>query len=89
MSAEQIKTVLQQLHSDLGATQTVDPELRALLVKLDGDIQQLLQQAEPNAVEAEGVIGRVEEAATNFSIRHPQVAGLLRQLADGLGQMGI
>ena len=89
MSAEQIKTALQQLHEDLRSTSSLDPELRSLLQKIDGDIQELLRTESPASPATAGLITRIEEAAAGFSLKHPNVEGVLLRLADGLGQMGV
>ncbi|RIK73901.1 MAG: hypothetical protein DCC68_24115 [Planctomycetota bacterium] len=89
MSADQIKTSLAQLRDALGSTQSVDPELESLLRDLDGAIQRLLSGGENAPQRDEGLIARVEDAANEFTMKHPQAAGILQRLADALGQIGI
>ncbi len=88
MPTDQIKNVLSQLHEQLSSAESVDPELKSLLKNLDEDIHRLLGKDEAAATD-QGVIARLEEAATGFTADHPQVAGLLRRLADALSQIGI
>jgi ABC-type transporter Mla subunit MlaD len=88
MPTDQIKSVLNQLHEQLSSAESVDPELKSLLESLDQDIHRLLSKEEVAAAD-QGVVARLEEAATGFTADHPQVAGLLRRLADVLSQLGI
>ncbi len=89
MPAEQIKSDLKRLQDELGATTSIDPELKSLLIDLDRDIKRLLAGEEPPAEVEQGLVARIEGAASEFEIQHPQAAGILRRLADALGQIGI
>jgi hypothetical protein len=89
MSAEQIKSDLKQLHDELGSTESVDPELKSLLADLDQDIRRLLVGGDEASKPDEGLIVRVEDAANEFAMKHPQAAGILQRLAEALGQIGI
>ena len=92
MSAEQVKTALKQLHEDLRVTSSLDPELRSLLLEIDRDIQELLRTetaTSPVSPSTAGLVTRIEDVASDFALKHPNVEGVLRRLADGLGQMGV
>lgn len=89
MSSDQIKDRLKELRDELGATSSVDPEIESLLRDLDRDIHRVLAGGASASPADESLIGRVEDAANEFAMKHPQVAGLLQRLADALGQIGI
>lgn len=88
MPSDQIKNVLQQLHEQLGSAENVDAELVPLLQDVDQDIQRLLSSDRGETTD-QGLVARIEDVATGFTAEHPQVAGLLRRLADALSQIGI
>jgi hypothetical protein len=76
MSADQIKNDLKQLHEALSPVENADPQLKALLRDIDHDIHRLLAAGKEESQVDAGLIGRVEDAANEFAMKHPAVAGL-------------
>ena len=89
MNVDQLKSAIRELHADLEKTGRVDPELRALLKKLDGDLHRLLAAKAEVQKEQSGFNERLESIAADFDTRHPQLAGVLRELGDALAKVGI
>lgn len=102
MDTENLKQSLKQLQARLDATADVDPELRALLQSLDGDIRQLLARdaaADATASAATGGVAAVPDGnrlleqaqalGARFAVRHPHLEPALREVADALARMGI
>lgn len=99
MDSEQLKELLKRAHGELSEPDAeVDPELRALLGDLDRDIQTLLQKEEKEPAPDLGTEGgeeggslsnRAEAAAARFAARHPRAEGVLLEIAEVLGRMGI
>ncbi len=89
MSNEELKSRLEELHQQLEASQ-VNAEDRNLLGHLMSDMVNIAGGEQPG--ESEGdltVTERLEQKASEFEQRHPTVAGVMRQIADLLGKMGI
>lgn len=86
MTKQTLKRNLQQLHRELASGQSLDPETRALLGEVAGDIERILAD-EP--ADTNNVRGRVESAAWKFEASHPGLANTLNELADALAKLGI
>ena len=82
MEQRELKATLRQLHDELEATGSADPELKDLLRELDSDIHRLTEQHAPLGQ-------RLEQAAASFEAEHPRVASLLTDLADTLAKLGL
>ncbi len=83
---DRLKDTLEDLHRRLADTDDVDPELKELLEVLDGDIHKLLETGAP---EPAGLASQAESVASRFAARHPQLEGVLREIADALARVGI
>lgn len=83
---ERLRIALSEVHAQLEAGESVDPELRALLRTVLEDIRALLDASkQPEAPLA----GRVSEMALAFETDHPTIAGTLNRLTHMLSSMGI
>jgi len=82
---------LTELHGALASTAELDPELRALLKEVAGDIESLLGDAAPaeEATAANQLQARVRRATVDFEAEHPRLAHILGDLADTLTKLGI
>jgi hypothetical protein len=84
----ELQHTLRNLHEELGRAQRLDPEDRALLETLLGDIQRVLETpAEAPTAERPGEA--LEGAAVRLEAGHPGVAGAIRAVLDALGKAGI
>ncbi|MFL6707703.1 MAG: DUF4404 family protein [Massilia sp.] len=95
-NAANVHKHLQNLHADLASTGEVDPELKDLLHRLDGDIKTLLERrlAEtagvPEPVSTTyGLAERTQELSAKFAVKHPHLEPALRELGNMLSSMGI
>jgi hypothetical protein len=86
-----LRQTLHSLHSELANTQRVDPELRALLVTVLGDITTLLERPSGRAADAADapLADRLESVAVQFEADHPALGTAIRQVVDTLGKAGI
>ena len=89
MDTRQLKSTIKNLHADLEGTGPVDPELRKLLEQLDNDLHRLLAARDEVEKEQSGFQERLEFIATEFDSRHPQLAGVLREIGVALARVGI
>jgi Domain of unknown function (DUF4404) len=91
-----LRQTLHELHEELGAIETRDPEVRQLLANALADIAAALSQREAGAEAADaesansGSLGtQLEEAAREFEATHPKLVGLVQSVADALARIGI
>lgn len=89
MSTEQIKSTIRDLHERLEEAGPIDAETRQLLSQLDQDLHRLLAAKVEVQDEEAGFQERLESIAADFDSRHPQLAGILRELGDALARVGI
>jgi hypothetical protein len=84
---EKLQRLLEDLHRELSATQSVDPASRRLLEQLLQDISKLTGPGA--APPASSPALQLREAALRLEAEHPKLAGALGQLGDALAKLGI
>ncbi|MDH3418194.1 MAG: DUF4404 family protein [Gammaproteobacteria bacterium] len=91
MPKKALQQQLTELHGALASTAELDPELRALLKEVSGDIQTLLggEASAEEASTADQLQARVRRATVDFEAEHPRLAHILGDLADTLTKLGI
>lgn len=90
MDDEKLRKLLEQLHSELEHTQSVDDKGRALLKDLDMDIRGLLNRSEGDALQVQPpVLGRLEDSIDHFELTHPTLTMALSELLTALNNAGI
>ena len=85
MGQSELDELLEQLHSRLGATRSIDADDRRRLTAALRDIESVLGQRDARPAESHGL----EAFAVKFEAEHPVLADALRRLADALGKAGI
>jgi hypothetical protein len=80
---------LRSLHAELSKPRQVDPELRAVLITVLTDINNLLEHPDPRAAADDSLAERLEGVAVQFEAEHPALGTTLRQVVDTLGKAGI
>lgn len=90
----ELHDTLQGLHRELARADRLEPEDRALLETLLGDIRRLLETpkvatAAPAAASAQQPGVALEGAAVKLEAGHPGVAAAIRAVLDALGKAGI
>jgi len=90
----ELHKTLQGLHEELHRAERLEPEDRALLETLLGDIRRLLEApqavAQPDQPASAAQHGdALEGAAVRLEAGHPGVAGAIRAVLDALGKAGI
>lgn len=89
MDPEKLKSLLADLHRELGNAQDLDADTRELVEKVRADIGRVAGvEARPDELAA-GLKARLDEAMLTLETRHPRLAATLGDLADALGRMGI
>ena len=88
-----LKTSLKTLQADLTNAGPVDADLQALLEKLDGDIQAVLERDQAVQTEGEtttfGLAERSQEISAKFAAEHPKLEPALRELGRMLSNIGV
>jgi Domain of unknown function (DUF4404) len=90
----ELHQTLQRLHEELRRAERLDPDDRAVLESLLGDIRRLLEttQSSPAARPSGDAMPHgdaLEGAAVRLEAGHPGVAGAIRAVLDALGKAGI
>lgn len=83
---------LQGLHDELRRAERLEPDDRALLESLLGDIRRLLETTQPATAQPADATPHgdaLEGAAVRLEAGHPGVAGAIRAVLDALGKAGI
>jgi hypothetical protein len=85
---EKLRTTLLELESELREVDSLDTDARALLAEVAREIEVLLERTEPHPAPAP-LQDRLLDSLEQFEVAHPTLAGIVRRLVDGLGQLGI
>lgn len=91
MPKNALRQQLTELHDTLASTDELDPELRALLKEVSGDIEGILgeEASTEEASATDQLQTRVRRATVDFEAEHPRLARILENLADTLTKLGI
>ena len=92
MDNSHLLSTLTTLHSQLSSAGEIDAETQAMLQKVTGDIQKILESRAAMRATEESEISfseRLRETLIELEARHPHVGGLLNRITDGLANMGI
>jgi len=85
--ALELQTQLDALREELDRNPPSTPEERAELTDL---MEQLQARVElENATHADSLVDNVNYAAERFEVKHPGLAGTLRNIVQTLGSIGI
>ena len=90
MNDQELCQLLEQLHSEIEATQSVDARERELLQELESDIRALLKRCEAEQVQSHPLtVRRLEEAVEYMAINHPTLTALLSNMSTILSNAGV
>lgn len=89
MNDKQLRSHLEQLHTELRQTDALDEKERELLQDLEKEIQDLLGREGGHARHYAGLSDRLRDAVTKLEASHPNATLLMRQAIDSLSYLGI
>ncbi len=90
MDDTKLRELLEQLHSELEHTQSVDDKGQVLLKDLDADIRGLLNRSSGEALQVPlPTVGLLEDTINHFEISHPTLTMALSELLTALNNAGI
>jgi chromosome segregation ATPase len=83
--SERLQRTLAELEQQLTEIEDLDPEARLALAEARHDIEAVLERKEAPRAE---VVARLNEALSNFHVRHPALTELARKVSETLADMG-
>lgn len=90
MNDQDLCQLLEKLHSEIEATQSVDEKERKLLHDLDADIRELLERCDAEDVQTRPItIRRLEDAIDYMTVNHPTLTAMLSNMLNTLSNAGV
>jgi hypothetical protein len=90
MNDQDLCRLLEQLHSEIEATKTVDENERELLRDLDADIRALLERCEAEQAQTHPLtMRRFENAIEYLQVNHPTLTAMLSNISTILSNAGV
>jgi hypothetical protein len=81
---EELRRTLMELRRELAQVGEVDAPLEAMLAEIRGDIDAVMDRAEPRTM-----TGRLQSAVERFEATHPDLANAMGAVIDQLAKMGV
>jgi hypothetical protein len=90
MDNQELRDLLEKLHSEIEHTQTVDEKGQRLLNDLGADIRQLLDRSTNVQIQPHpSTIKRMEESLDYLEVTHPTLTTMLSELLATITNTGI
>ncbi|MGA1864346.1 MAG: DUF4404 family protein [bacterium] len=90
MESQKLRKMLEQLHSELKETETVDESGSELLHILMDDIKNILDKSvDEQSGQRSSLINQLKQAILYFEESHPTLALTMKKVIDTLSNMGI
>ena len=90
MNDQELCQLLEQLHSEIEQTKSVDEKERELLRDLDTDIRELLERCDAEQVQTHPLtIRRLEDAIDYMTVNHPTLTAMLSNMSTILSNAGV
>jgi hypothetical protein len=89
MTNEELKKHLDELHDELEKAHTMASEERDMFGLLMSEMVQIAQGEGQPDEHKETLRERLDIKASDFDADYPRLAGVIRQVIDALGKMGI
>lgn len=90
MNDPELCKLLEQLHTEIEQTETVDEKELALLRELGADIRELLKRCEGEEMQDQSPAARSwEEAIDSLAVNHPTLTAMISNISTILSNAGI
>jgi hypothetical protein len=90
MVDQELRKLLEQLHSEIERTQTVDEKGQELLRDLDVHIREILDRSEGKSMQSHpSTAQRLEDTIDYFEITHPTLTTILEKVLATLTGAGV
>jgi predicted transcriptional regulator len=87
MTESDLQKKLQDLHDEIGKTETNNPEKQATLNELQSLIQQAIEQPEDH--HKRSLRERLSDSLLEFEVEHPSLTGNMERVCEHLSSLGI
>jgi hypothetical protein len=85
---QRLQKLLEELHAELGQADALDDQAKDQLRGIAQQIEGAVGPDENKGLGSEAM-NQLEEAAVDFEVEHPRLAGILGQITDTLAKLGI
>lgn len=90
MDNQELGKLLEQLHSEIEHTESIDEKGRELLRELGSDIRELLARSEDEQAQAQpSMIEQLEDTISRLEVTHPVLTSTLSRILETLSNAGI
>jgi hypothetical protein len=89
MNKHRLQGVLQDLHAELGRTEDLSEDEKALLRHVNEDVEKVLARSGDAPQHEESLVHRLQESIALFEASHPSLSVAMQRVLDGLSQSGI
>jgi hypothetical protein len=90
MEDQELRELIDKLHTEIENTHTVDEKGKELLAHLESDIRMLLARTGESTIPVQPTtIQRLEEGISHFEATHPALTALLSRFLESLSNAGI
>lgn len=90
MKDQDLCKLLEQLHSEIEGTQSVDDKERQLLHELETDIRSLLERCDAEGIQTHPlIVNRLEDAIEYLAVNHPTLTSMLSNMSAILSNAGV
>jgi hypothetical protein len=90
MDEQNLRKSLEQLHTEIENTESVDEKSRELLRDIGSDIRELLARSDGGNVKAEqSLFERLQESISYLEVTHPTLTNTISKLMESLSNAGI
>ncbi len=86
---DKLRATLSELKDELHSLDTLDVDTRQSLEGIMGEINGALHKSDEVDLEHHTIIQRLKDAADGFEESHPTLSGIVGNIIDALGQIGI
>jgi len=90
MNDQELCQLLEKLHNEIEAAESVDARERELLRDLESDIRALLKRCEAEQVQSHPLtVRRLEDAIDYLAVNHPTLTAMLSNMSTILSNAGV
>ena len=87
---EGLRKSLENLHNELKKAESLDEESREMLRILTSEIQEILDRSElTKSKKHQRILANLQQSAQKFELTHPELAGAINIVINGLTSLGI
>lgn len=88
MDQQELRQLLEQLHTELEQAKNIDEKGQELLKDLSTDIRELLARSEPEQAQT-SLLDRLGDSISYLEVTHPTLTNTLARILETLSNAGI